>query len=37
MRWKDVGYRDAKNPAQPQPLKPRREQVFYERYGQGAR
>ena len=31
------GYPDAKNSTQTQPLKPRKEQVFYERYGQGTR
>jgi nitroreductase len=28
------GYPDPKNPPQPRPLKPRREQVHYEKYGQ---
>jgi nitroreductase len=31
------GYPDAKNPPQTRPLKPREQQVFYERYGRGAR
>jgi nitroreductase len=30
------GYRDPKNPPQARPLKPSEQQVFYERYGQGA-